>query len=732
MYKSTLTTKHLRTLCTAFFLFVTINAGLQAQSKLIEPKSRALWGSSKANCTDGSYLYLGAGGTVIIGAIESTDSIKILNEYYLPSIVQDISIRGKTLFVSDLLTGLHIIDVTDTFHPLEIGKLAFTQRSYGLLLDSTFLFMSHGENGISRVDISNENNPILVNAAGFPCTHFRIYSNYLFCISQDLITIAARSTLDSAGSLPLRIFAPFGNEIVGIEFSNTKGMLVENYFGDLPGEEWSFLTLLDISAPSTPARRGTLELPPQTSLKNQGDTLFCLTRDTIFTVNVDSIDHPFVVSRSPGITGDFVSLKDTMLFTSRDYFSEFRAVSTKDVNHPKKGFFLSTLADIGSILATDSMLIAGRFDYTGVMLVDIRDASNPRTRYSYTDRIGSVRDLRMGNGHVYAASQQGLKVFDVVGMDSLKLIGELNYGAWAMRMDVSDTIAALGGGYSQIHLISVADPSKPRYLLQVPSSSFGYVQNIFIRDTLLFVCGDYAGVRIYSISTPNQPVRLWERYYSSCEAICPIGNTLFVADYTTLRAFDISAPNNPTELGSFNLDKRIVDMSVRDSLAFVSVFSNGYTEDNGMVVLDVHLLNSIGEIARANTPGWTNAIFANDRHVFLSDHLDGVYIYDRSDIITTVSEPRSAVIPITFRLSQNYPNPFNPQTEIRYTIPTHMTVTLKIYDVLGKEVTTLLNEPTLPGSHVVRWDASRFASGVYFYRLQTNESVETKKLILLR
>ena len=725
MSKSTLTTKYFRTLCIALLLVVSANASLQSQSKLIESKSRALWGSSKANCTDGSHLYLGAGGTVIIGEIESTDSIKILNEYYLPSIVQDIFIRGKTLFISDLLTGLHIVDITDISHPHEIASLAFTHRSYGLLLDSIFLFISHGEDGISKVDISNEDNPILLNDARFPCIHLRTYSNYLYCINQNLITIAERSTLDSVGSLPLRFFSPFGNEIVGIEFSNTKAMLVENYYGDLPGEEWSFLTLLDISTPSIPTRRGTLDLLPQASFKNRGDTLFCLTRDTLFTVNVDSINHPFVISRTPGITGDFVSLKDTMLFASRDYCSEFLAVSTKDINHPKKGFSLSTLADIGAVLATDSILIAGRFSYPGLMLVDVRDASNPRTKYSYANNIGSVRGLCMENGHLYAASQQGLKVFDVIGVDSLKLIGELNYGGWAMSMDVSDTLVAVGGGYSQIHLLSVSDPTKPKYMLQIPSSSFGYAKDIFIRDTLLFVCGDYAGIRIYNISVPDHPVPLWEQYFSTCEAIYPYGNTLLVADYLTLRAFDISIPNNPIEIGSFYLGRWISDIMVKDSLAFIAT-------GRGMAVLDIRSLNSVNIVALATTVDWSNAICTNSRNVFLSDDIDGVYIYDRADLITNVSELRPNSVQTSFRLLQNYPNPFNPQTEIPFTISTQTIVVLKIYDLLGREVATLLNEQMQPGSHVVHWDASRFASGVYFYQLQTNECTDTKKLILLR
>jgi hypothetical protein len=89
-------------------------------------------------------------------------------------------------------------------------------------------------------------------------------------------------------------------------------------------------------------------------------------------------------------------------------------------------------------------------------------------------------------------------------------------------------------------------------------------------------------------------------------------------------------------------------------------------------------------------------------------------------------------IPKQYSLYQNYPNPFNPTSVIRYDLPKSSFVTLRVYDVLGREVGTLVNERQEPGVHQVNWQASGFASGVYFYRLRAGSFVQTKKLILLR
>jgi N-acetylneuraminic acid mutarotase len=85
-----------------------------------------------------------------------------------------------------------------------------------------------------------------------------------------------------------------------------------------------------------------------------------------------------------------------------------------------------------------------------------------------------------------------------------------------------------------------------------------------------------------------------------------------------------------------------------------------------------------------------------------------------------------------FSLSQNYPNPFNPATTIRYSLPVREYVTLKVYDCLGKEVTTLVNGYANAGNHSVTFDASRFSSGLYFYKLQAGDRIETRKMLVIK
>jgi len=98
----------------------------------------------------------------------------------------------------------------------------------------------------------------------------------------------------------------------------------------------------------------------------------------------------------------------------------------------------------------------------------------------------------------------------------------------------------------------------------------------------------------------------------------------------------------------------------------------------------------------------------------------------------TAVQPANNNIPNNFNLEQNYPNPFNPSTMISYSIPSSQKVTLKVYDELGREVVTLVNSEQAAGNYNVSFNATGFASGVYFYKLQAGSFIQIKKMILMK
>jgi hypothetical protein len=97
-----------------------------------------------------------------------------------------------------------------------------------------------------------------------------------------------------------------------------------------------------------------------------------------------------------------------------------------------------------------------------------------------------------------------------------------------------------------------------------------------------------------------------------------------------------------------------------------------------------------------------------------------------------VSDIKSSDLISEFIIHQNFPNPFNPTTTIKYHIPELCFVTINIYDVLGNEITTLVNEERPAGAYTIQFDSNGLSSGTYFYRIKAGSFIKTKKMVLLR
>ena len=127
--------------------------------------------------------------------------------------------------------------------------------------------------------------------------------------------------------------------------------------------------------------------------------------------------------------------------------------------------------------------------------------------------------------------------------------------------------------------------------------------------------------------------------------------------------------------------------------------------------------------------GVTDSILNNWWH-YAVDYYEALELANNTPPLS-VKDQRNPLIQDYF-LSQNYPNPFNPSTTIAFTIAEYGLVSLKIYDILGREVSVLLNEEKSPGTYQILFNAKGLASGIYFYRLTTSGFHQTKKMILLK
>jgi hypothetical protein len=124
------------------------------------------------------------------------------------------------------------------------------------------------------------------------------------------------------------------------------------------------------------------------------------------------------------------------------------------------------------------------------------------------------------------------------------------------------------------------------------------------------------------------------------------------------------------------------------------------------------------------------SLAVDDVNLYAGTGGGGLWYRPLSEMITDVKE--NMILPTDYSLNQNYPNPFNPSTTIRYSIPKTSVVTIKVYDALGREFATLVNEENKMGTYEAKFDGSNLSTGVYFYRIQAGIFIQTKKMMLLR
>jgi photosystem II stability/assembly factor-like uncharacterized protein len=179
--------------------------------------------------------------------------------------------------------------------------------------------------------------------------------------------------------------------------------------------------------------------------------------------------------------------------------------------------------------------------------------------------------------------------------------------------------------------------------------------------------------------------------------------------------------------------------------SFTASAQSGYIELNWSTATEINNLMFEIERSKENSDfvsiGFVegNGTTTEEHHYnFMDKDVSGFLRYRLKQVDFDGSYEYSGIIEVealgnfSYELSQNYPNPLNPSTTISFSIPNSGLVTFKVYDVLGNEVATLVNEEKPAGSHSIEFNASRLVSGIYFYTINAGDFVETKKMILLR
>jgi hypothetical protein len=248
-------------------------------------------------------------------------------------------------------------------------------------------------------------------------------------------------------------------------------------------------------------------------------------------------------------------------------------------------------------------------------------------------------------------------------------------------------------------MYDVSDKMNPQLILRHTIPSSGYVHNIWPTDDGRYaVTTEETGfktVKIWDVSDPGS-VTLVGEYLASCNLahnVHVLGDLLYISHYESgVTVVDISNPEAPVEIAAYDTFLRGEGPNFRGTWGAYPFTQNGF---------------------------------------FYASDIEGYLTVLQLDTVAT-SVVTDEDLPSGLRLSQNYPNPFNPTTTIEYSVANRGFVRLRVFDLLGREVATLVSETLAPGTYTAAWDAADQATGTYVYRLEAEGRVMSGRMVLLR
>lgn len=328
----------------------------------------------------------------------------------------------------------------------------------------------------------------------------------------------------------------------------------------------------------------------------------------------------------------------------------------------------------------------------------------------------------------------GMKLYN----EANKYVKSTASGTVLNLASIGDLQVSNGSNMSDIRIMSLEDNSLP-YDFQFSGAgglSKGTEKQIVERQIAILNEGkEVYTINMGGIEADNEQIEFEETPY---DEVPNNSSAFFITESFNLKNnnklyLDFGYDKKESEdliSSDINVDVSLVDASTNEPIAsLIAENSNSFTSlkktryevipnfDKGKEVKLVMNLQSDDELQYVYTQ---NVLFEGEGGGSVEKETN-------TEVITLEDE-----IPVTYNLDQNYPNPFNPSTTISYSVPTRGLTKLVVFDILGREITTLVNEVKQPGKHTVQFDANGLASGFYIYKLVSGDFVESKKMLLLK
>ncbi len=685
------------------------------------------FGPSYALAMKDSFCFVSSGGRIEILLMDSEGNLTKLNEVKAQGVMTDLVIHENYLYAGLGCKGIEIFDISN---PQQTSTVGFYQNELGdwiwnLDISYPYIFSANGYH-LKIIDVSNPRAPIELSSIGYPPNPLSVTvkDTFLFIGTYqsklEVYSISNPSSPQLLDSLNLPI----------LFYSYITTMLLSNQYlfigGAMGYSNNRYLFVVDVSDPSNPILVAS-DSNFYTVIWDMGirDSLFYyLSWSSLTVYNIANPVNPQPIYDSLNLGGYRLEIKDSLLIMAVG--KEIRVLNINNPTSPRRVSQYNIENPLKDFCVTNDFAFLGRKN--DLISVDISDPSNP-AKLSSLILSYEISDLWIKDTLIYlTTTDSGLRIINVSNPNNMVEIGRLTGYDSLKNILLKDTLAFVTNG--DFLIFNVSDPTNPSFIsaLTTPAEAAG----LFVQENYAYVNDWGYGLIIINISNPSSPFieGFYERTtrfpYSS---LWTYQNYLYVAD-DYLIIFDISNPNLPVRLHHIYPRPwcNFIDVQVKEEFLY-TVESNGafvieYPDGVNTYSLEQPSLPQI--LATYFGPGRSEKLMVTDKiHL-----LDSKFGYSILELIPVGIEEEKPPFISDFFIKSRIGKA--KQILLEYSLPKDGLAKIILYDRTGKKASTLLNEPSEKGCHLLSLSNLTLPAGIYFVILEFENQKTTSKMLFLK
>ena len=416
------------------------------------------------------------------------------------------------------------------------------------------------------------------------------------------------------------------------------------------------------------------------------------------------------------------------------------------------------LNDVWGYAASNGIEYALVGSNTGTSIVDVTTNPSEPEEVAFISGLESTwRDIKTYQNYMYVCTeaQQGIQVVDISSPEEAAIVetwtGDNDEGVSVHNIFQADGylyVVGTNASFGDMHILDLSNPAAP---VLVGTWTGEYLHDVYVRDNYAYGAGIYSSTMyIIDISDKSNPTTVASWTYPGKAHACWLtedDNYLITADEIAgghVKIWDIQDFNNINLVSEWTAadaeNLTVHNVFVRDNYLYCSYYVFGLqivdVSDPYQPFLAGYFDSYLGENELFGG-NWGIYPFTESCNIYISDRSNGLFVVDFPGCGTNLGSISEAPSPQSFQLHAAFPNPFNPITNLRYDLPKQTQVILTVYDMLGREVTQLVNTTQETGFKSVLWDATdsygkSVSAGVYLYQIRSGEFVQTRKMVLLK